>query len=203
MKLTRSSRGRVVAAGVLALGVALLLLPASAGAATRHLGAGTATFSLDPTETNTFMTNVIAPSPVYPARLSFGHSTVSFKMPISGGAWSGNKGTFLLTGGLVYVSPTVPATFKLLRLTQWHAGVNTTAGFSIVANVTRSSSFFDENLMGSIPSIVKIHGHKYVKVTNVMLFLDPTSAAAFTTAFGAPSFDGDYFGSVTFLARVK
>ena len=201
--MTLSGRGRVIAAAALALAVALLLLPASAGAATRHLGAGTATFSLDPAETNTFMSNVIAPSPVYPARLSFGHSTVTFKMPISGGTWSGEKGTFLLTGGLAYVSPTAPSTFKLLRLTQWHAGVNTLAGFSIVANGTRSSPFFDENLMGSIPSIVKIHGHKYVKVTNVMLFLNTTSAAALTTAFGAPSFNGDFFGSVTLLARVK
>ena len=201
MKL--SGRGRVIAAAALALPIALLLLPASAGATTRHLGAGTATFSLDPAETNTFMSNVIAPSPVYPARLSFGHASVTFKMPISGGTWSGEKGTFLLTGGLAYVSPTAPSTFKLLRLTQWHAGVNTLAGFSIVANGTRSSSFFDENLMGSIPSIVKIHGHKYVKVTNVMLFLNTTSAGALTTAFGAPSFTGDFFGSVTFLARVK
>jgi len=47
--------------------------------------------------------------------------------------------------------------------------------------------------MGSEPSIVTIKGHKYVKVTNVLLFFDATSVNAFTGAFGSGPADSAPF----------
>ncbi len=53
------------------------------------------------------------------------------------------------------------------------------------------------------PSVVTIHGHKYAKVTNVLLFFNATSASTLTTAFAVGPALGDPFGSVTLLARLK
>jgi hypothetical protein len=204
--MKRVRRDRLTAAAVLALGVLCLLciVPASAGATTRHLGAGTATFSLDTTETLGFFAASMAPSPIYPARMALTASRVTFKMPIYGGTWGagGTRDTFLLRGGLYYVRAGA-STFTLLKLTGWRAGVNTTAGFSISANGTRSSDFFDENLMGAESLVVTIHGHKYAKVTEVLLFFNTTSAGVFNGVFGTPPTAGDLFGAVTFLARLK
>ena len=205
--MSRSRHARPAAVAVLALGALclFLLVPASAGATTHLLGAGTATFTLDPTETGDFIGAHIPPYPIYPARISFTTSRVTFKMPIYGGTWTpgaGPHGTFLLRGGLAYVGPGT-GTFVLLNLKYWRAGVNNSAGISISANGTRSSNFFDENLMGSIPSVVTIHGHKYAKVTNVMLFFNATSTGAISAAFGWSPMNGDPFGAVTFLARLK
>ena len=193
---------RLAAAAALVLAV-MLLVPAAAGAATHRLGAGTATFSLDPSETATLLGAGIAPAPISPSRLSFTTSAVRFRTPVSGGTWdqSAPHGTFLLKGGLTFVAP--GSAFKLLALKGWRAGVNTAKGFSISANGTRSTLFFDENLMGSIPSIVTIHGVRYVKVTNVLLFYNATSAGAFTTALGGGPSAGDPFAAVTFRARLK
>jgi hypothetical protein len=183
----------------------LLLVPAAASAAAHGLGAGTATFSLDPTETGDFIGSSIAPYPIPPASMSFTTSRATFKMPIRGGTWTpgaGAHGTFLLRGGLAYVTSGV-GTFVLLDLKGWRAGVNNSTGFSISANDTRSPNFFDENLMGSIPSVVTIHGHKYAKVTNVLLFFNATSVGAINGVFGIAPAPGDPFGAVTFLARLK
>ena len=57
--------------------------------------------------------------------------------------------------------------------------------------------------MGSIPSVVTIHGHKYAKVTNVLLFFNATSIGALNGEFSTAPARGDPFGSVTFLARLK
>jgi hypothetical protein len=204
--MKRSRQGRFAAAAVLALAALCLfvLAPASAGATTRHLGAGTATFSLDPTGTIEFFSSGMAPYPMSPAGMAFATSRVTFKMPIYGGTWSPGDlhGTFLLRGGLSYVH-WGPTTFTRLNLTGWRAGVNNSTGFSIAANGTRSSRFFDENLMGSIPSVVTIHHHKYAKVTNVMLSFNTTSTTAIDTVFGTSPSPGDFFASVTFLARLK
>ena len=204
--MNHSRPGRLATAAILTLGALCLLVavPASAGAATRHLGAGTATFSLDPAEAIEFVSNGIVPCPISPATMSFAASRVTFKMPISGGTWSPSalKGTFLLKGGLSYARAGA-TTFTVLNLTGWRAGVNNSTGFSISANGHRSSTFFDENLMGSTPSVVKIHGHKYAKVTNVLLFFNATSTGAISGALGASPPSGDPFGAVTFLARLK
>ena len=203
MKRSRQARS-ATAAAVALTAVFLLLLPAAAGASTRALGAGKATFVLDPGQMGTFITNGTPPYAISPARLAFGASSVSLTMPISGGTWSpsGLRGTFLLRGGLVFVKPGIPA-WKKLRLTKWRAGVNNSSGFSILANGTRHAGFFEENLMGSEPSVVTIKGHKYVKVTNVLLFFDATSVNAFTGTFGSGPADSAPFGAVTFLARLK
>jgi hypothetical protein len=201
----KRSRTRVALVAIVALLALPALLPTTAGATTHLLGAGTATFSLDPTETGDFMHAAIPPYPIYPARMSFTTSRATFRMPIFGGHWTpgtGAHGTFLLKGGLAYVAPGT-GTFVVLNLKGWRAGVNNSTGFSISANGTRSSHFFDENLMGSIPSVVTIHGHKFVKVTNVLLFFNATSVGAINGEFGSAPSPGDPFGSVTFLARLK
>ncbi len=203
--MKRSLQIRHTAAAVIALAaVMLMVLPAAAGAATHPLGTGTATFTLDPDQTGAFITDGMPPYPISPARISFGGSAIRLTMPIAGGTWSTTnlRGTFLLRGGLVFVEPGVP-TWKKLRLTGWRAGVNNSTGFSLLANGTRHARFLEQNLMGSIPSVVTIRGHKYVKVTNVLLFFDTTSIDAFTGVFGSGPPDSAPFGAVTFLARLK
>ncbi len=201
----KRSRSRVALAAIVALLALPALLPATAAAKTHHLGAGTATFSLDPTETGSFLHAGIPPYPIFPARISWGTTHVTLRMPVTGGTWTpgaGAHGTFLLGGGLAYVDPDTVA-FTILNLKGWRAGVNTSAGISVSANGTRTPNFFDENLMGSIPSVVTIHGHKYAKVTNVLLFFNATSVGAMNGEFSTAPSPGDPFGSVTFLARLK
>ena len=158
----KRSRTRVALVAIVALLALLALLPATAAATTHRLGTGTASFSLDPTETGSFLHAGIPPYPIFPARISWGTTHVTFRMPVTGGTWTtgaGAHGTFLLGGGLAYVDPDT-VTFTILNLKGWRAGVNTSAGISVSANGTRTPNFFDENLMGSIPSVVTIHGHK-------------------------------------------
>jgi hypothetical protein len=203
--MKRSRASRLWTAAVLAImTLCLLTLVPAAGAAPRKLGAGTATFHLDPTGVVDFFGSRIAPYPVSPAKLSFGGFSVKFTMPVRGGTWDTKalRGAFLLGGGLTYVQG-VPSHFQKLTLSGWRAGVNNSTGFSIVAAGGRSPTFFDQNLMGSIPSVVTIHGHKYAKVTNVLLFFNATSVGALTTAFTVGPSVGDPFGSVTLLARLK
>ncbi len=180
----------VAALAVLALSA---LLPATAGAATHKLGAGTATFRLDPTLTGDFLDAGIPPYPIFPARHVVGHDPrARSRMPVTGGTWTpgaGAHGTFLLGGGLAYVANGT-STFLILNLKGWHAGVNTSAGISISANGTRTPTFFDENLMGSIPSVVTIHGHKYAKVTDVLLSFNATSVGAINGEFGTRAVPG-------------
>ena len=167
--------------------VVLVLVPATAGAAVRTLGAGSATFHLDPAVTANLFGLGIAPYPISPASLSFNGSKVTFSMPVRGGTWNTTtrQGTFLLRGGLTYVrgesiiiNPDIPSgVFLTFALTAWRAGVGTAAGFSIVANGSRTPVFFDQNLMGTA-SIVTINGHRFVKVTNLQLFFNGTSTIA-------------------------
>jgi hypothetical protein len=190
----------------------LLLVPAAAGAAVHPLGAGSATFRLDPAVTANLFGLGIAPYPISPASLSFSGSNVRFSMPVRRGTWdtTAGRGTFLLRGGLTYVrgesiiiNPDIPSgVFLKFTMSGWRAGVGTSAGFSIVANGTRTATFFDQNLVGAI-SIVTIHGHKFVKVANLQLFFNSTSAAAIKDALGNSPSPRDLFGSVTFLVRLK
>jgi len=202
----RRSRTRLAPLAVAALLALSAAAPAAAAAKTHRLGAGTATFSLDPTETGKFLGMGIPPYPIFPARIAWSATAVTLRIPITGGTWTtgaGAHGTFLLGGGLAYVDPDMTTPFDVLDLTRWRAGVNTSAGISVLVNGVRTSNFFDENLMGSIPSVVTIHGHKYAKVTGVLLFFNTTSATAITTMFVTGPASGDPFGSATFLARLK
>ncbi len=190
----------------------LLLVPAAAVAAVRTLGGGSATFHLDPAVTANLFGLGIAPYPTAPANLSFNGSSVRFSMPVRGGTWNATTrhGTFLLRGGLTYVrgesiiiNPDIPSgVFLKFAMTGWRAGVGTATGFSIVANGTRTPTFFDQNLSGTA-SIVASHGHKFVKVTNLQLFFNDTSASAIKDVFGNSPSLRDLFGSATFLARLK
>jgi hypothetical protein len=201
----RPSRTRLALLAIVALFALPALLPATAAARTHQLGAGTATFSLDRTLTAAFLSASIPPYPIFPAGISWGTTHVTLRMPITGGTWTpgtGAHGTFLLGGGLAYVANGT-STFLILNLKGWRAGVNTSAGISVSANGTRTPNFLDENLMGSIPSVVTIHGHKYAKVTGVLLFFNATSVGAINGEFGSAPSPGQPFGSVTFLARLK
>jgi hypothetical protein len=79
--------------------------------------------------------------------------------------------------------------------------VGTAAGFSIVANGTRTPTFFDQNLMGTA-TIVTINGHRFVKVTKLQLFFNDTSTTTMKNALGNTATLRDLFGSVTFLVRL-
>ena len=50
---------------------------------------------------------------------------------------------------------------------------------------------------------VTVHHLKYVKVTNVLLYFNATSAGAIGGVFTTAPVTGDFFASVTFLARLK
>jgi hypothetical protein len=169
------------------------------------LGAGKATFTLDPF----FAALVIAGYPTYPvkpATLDFGLSTSpKVTMPVVGGVWdkAHSRGTFVLRGGVDYIHYTTgPLTLHQLSLTRWHAGVNTPAGWTALANGSRIT-VVDENLMGSHPAYLTIGGHKFVRVNNVILTSDAMFDSAFLTTFGTPIGPMVPFGSATLLARLK
>lgn len=192
--------------------VLLLLVPTTAGAAVRTLGAGSAVFHLDPAVTAGLFGIGIAPYPDSPANLSFGGSSVRLSMPVRGGTWdtTAGRGTFVLGGGLTYVrgesviiNPGIPSgIFTRFVMTGWRAGVGTSTGFSIVANGTRTPTFFDQSLIGTI-SIVSLHGHKFVKVANLQLFFNSASTTAMKDALGNSPTVRDLFGSAKFLVRLK
>lgn len=199
------SRTRLALLAIVALLALAAIAPATAAAKTHRLGAGTATFSLDQAETGVFLHAGVPPYPIFPSRISWTTTSVTLRMPITGGRWTTGAsahGTFLLGGGLAYVDPDSTTPFDVLNLEGWRAGVNTSSGISLSANGARTPSFFDEK--GSISSIVTIHGHKYTRVTVGALFFNATSVGALNVAIGsAPANPGDPFGSVTFLARLK
>ena len=203
----------VAVAAALAAAVAALLAPAVAGAATRALGAGTATFHLDSGETATIMGTFFEPYPAPPARLSFGDTTATLTLPVSGGTWNTgtSHGTFDLRGGLRYVEPielisgppdVTTGRFVQFAASGWHAGVGTSAGLSVVTGGARLNGFFDQQPTGSA-RIVTVHGKRYVKVTGLALTFNATSVAALTNVFSRAPGPGDPFGSLTLLARLK
>jgi hypothetical protein len=189
----------------------LLLVPATAGAAVRTLGTGSATFKLDPAITANLFGLAIAPYPISPASLSLGGSNVTFKMPVRGGTWNTTTehGTFLLRGGLRYVrgmSVIIPpgilsGEFLPFAMTAWRAGVGTAAGFSIVANGTRTPTFFNQFLRGTA-SIVTRNGHRFVKITMLQLSFNDASSIAIKDDLGNGPNTGDPFGTATFLVRL-
>jgi len=191
--------------------VVLLLVPAGAGAAVHTLGTGSATFKLDPAITANLFGLAIAPYPISPASLTLGGSNVTLTMPVRGGTWNTTTehGTFLLRGGLRYVrgeSVVIPpgilsGEFLPFAMTAWRAGIGTAAGFSIVANGTRTPAFFDEQLRGTA-SIVTRNGHRFVKVTSVQLFFNDASSIAIKNDIGNGPNPRDPFGTATFLVRL-
>ncbi len=57
--------------------------------------------------------------------------------------------------------------------------------------------------MGSHASIFSSHGHKYVKVTGVLLTYTAAFTTAFNTTFGTALSIGEPFGTATLVARLK
>jgi len=201
----------IAVAVALATFVVAMIVPSMANAATRPLGAGTATFHLDSGETASLMGEGLEPYPISPALLSLEGSTATLRLPVRGGTWdtSHARGTFLLKGGLTYVLPeevvtvsTITGLFRKFTMTGWRAGVGTSAGFSIVADGTRTPTFFDQVAKGTA-SVVTPHGQRYLRVTKLQLSFNATSAGAIKNALGPAPNAGDPFGSVTLLARLK
>jgi len=192
--------------------VVLLAAPTAARAATRSLGAGTATFRLDSVETATLMDDLLMPFPVAPAKLSFTTTTATLSAPVSGGSWntSTGRGTFRLRGGLTYILAEEIVTqngtsgqFVPFTMSGWRVGVGTSTGVSVAANGTRTSRFLDQSLNGTA-SVITLHGHRYVKVTKLGLTFNTTSAGAISgVLLGRGPNAGDPFASVTLLARLK
>jgi len=180
----------------------LVVLPATASA--RTLGKGQATIRLDPVFA-LFVAGGFPPYPVPPGTMDFGVAvTPKLALPVVGGNWSSldSRGTFLLRGGIDYIHYTAgPLTLHQLRVVKWHAGVNTTAGWTAQTNGTRIK-VFDEDLTGSNPSFFKKGGHRYVKVNDVVLTYSTAFVTAFTNTFG-PTPPGIPFGTATLVARLK
>jgi hypothetical protein len=200
----KQTRIRLALLAVIALIALPALLPATASAANHTLGTGKVVVSLDP-----FVAEfVIAQYPFYPiapASIAFNAPGPRVTLPITGGVWKTTPsphGTFFLKGGLVWVHYATGPTLQTFSVPGWRAGVNTTAGWTGILNGTRTA-ILDENLMGSHASFLTIHGHKYVKVTTVILTYNTAFATAFNTAFGTSLNVGEPFGTATLLARLK
>jgi hypothetical protein len=195
--------GRSLAVAVVLAALALLLaLPA--GASAKSLGKGQVTIRLDP-----FFAVLSGGYPVYPvapATMHFGvPTTPALIVPIRGGSWdvAHARGTFLTKGGVDFIHYTTgPLTLHQLAATAWHAKVNQTTGWTAVANGS-GVVLFDENLTASHTSFPTIRGHKFVKVTNVVLTYDTAFSAVFFSVFGVTISPGTGFGTATLLAQLK
>ena len=191
---------------LLAVTTLLVMLPPSASARARALGKGQATVTLD----TYFVLFVGGGFPIYPsapATMHFGLAlTPKLIVPIGGGTWDtvNARGTFLLKGGVDYIHYTSgpPLALHRLLIVKWHAGVNTTEGWTGQANGSRIT-IFDENLMGSHPSFFKRGGHRYVKVNDVILTYDTAFSTAFNNTFGTTITPGTPFGTATLVAQLK
>jgi hypothetical protein len=183
--------------------IVMTALPATASAVARPLGTGRAVITLDPFA-RTFIGGGYPFYPVAPATLGFTGAAPRLVLPVAGGTWdrSALRGTFVLRGGLVYVHYTSTTAFTAFNLPAWRAGINTTAGWTALVNGTRRR-ILDENLMGSHPSYPFIGGHRYVRVTTVILSYSTAFTNAFNAAFGAALPFGSPFGVATLQARLK
>jgi hypothetical protein len=200
----KHTRVRLALLAVIALIALPALLPATASAKNYKLGTGKVVVSLDP-----FVAVFIGAQypfyPIAPASIAFNAPGPRVALPVTGGAWSTSPaphGTFFLKGGLVWVHYATGPTLQTFSVPGWRAGVNTTAGWTGILNGTRTA-ILDENLMGSHASFLTIHGHKYVKVTTVILTYNMAFATAFNTAFGTSLMSSEPFGTATLLARLK
>jgi hypothetical protein len=189
---------------VIALIAVPALLPATASAKSYKLGTGKVVVSLDPFVA-VFINAAYPFFPVAPASIAFSAPGPRVALPVTGGAWSTTPaphGTFLLKGGLVWVHYTGTTLAATFTLPAWHAGINTTAGWTAPVNGTRET-IFDETLTAMHASIRTIHGHKYLQVTGVALAYNATYVSAFNSAFGTTVSLDTPFGTATLLARLK
>lgn len=193
----------VVALAALTL---FLAVPASASAAPSRLGKGQASFTLDPFFAF-FVNNGFPPYPLAPATMKFSIATTpKLIMPVTGGTWNKgfSRGQFLLRGGLDYIHYTAgPLTLHQLAETGWHANVNTTTpGWTAASNGTRII-FLDEDLTNVHITYPTIHGHKYVRVSNIALTYDTAFITAFVNEFVLNPGVTVPFGTATLQARLK
>jgi len=177
--------------------VPLFALPTTASARVRPLGRGKVVVTLDP-----FFAQFIAAGypffPFAPASMGFIGTAPHLVLPVTGGTWNKAtlRGTFDLKGGLVWVHYTSPTAFIAFSLLAWHAGINTTAGWTGLVNGGRIA-IFDENLMGSHPSYPLIRGHRYVRINTVILSYNTAFTNAYAAAFAATLPPGGPFGVAT------
>jgi hypothetical protein len=191
---------RLALLAVVALIAVPALLPATANANIHKLGAGKVVVTLDPF----FFVFVSAGYPFYPlapAQQLFDAPGARLVLPTSGGAWNttSSRGTFVSKGGIVFLHYT--GTVSTLSVPAWHAGINTTAGWTALLNGTRTT-ILDHNVTGMHTTFPKIHGHTYVKVTGDVLAYNTAFVNAFNTAFGA-GLAAEPLGTATLLARLK
>jgi hypothetical protein len=200
----KQTRIRLALLAVIALIAVPALLPATASAKNYKLGTGKVVVSLDPFVA-VFIGDAYPFYPLAPASIAFDAPGPRVTLPITGGVWKTTpnpRGTFFLKGGLFWVHYTAGPTLVTFSVPAWRAGVNTSTGWTALVNGTRNT-IFDENLMGSHASFLTIHGHKYVKVTTVILTYNTTFVTAFNAAFGTSLTSGEPFGTATLLARLK
>jgi hypothetical protein len=193
----------VVALAALTL---FLAVPASASAATSRLGQGQASFTLDPFFAF-FVGQTFPPYPLAPATMKFSIAvTPKLVMPVTGGTWNKgfSRGQFVLSGGTDYIHYTAgPLTLHQLASTAWHANVNTTtAGWTASTNGTRII-ILDEDLTNAHIAYPTIHGHKYVRVSNIALTYDAMFITAFVNEFIFNPGVTVPFGTATVVARLK
>jgi len=201
----RRSRTRVVLIAALAtLGLAALV-PATATAATHKLGPGKAVIALDPFVA-TFISAGYPFYPLGPASIAFDAPGPRVALPVTGGVWSSTPmphGTFFLKGGLVWVHYASGPVLQTFTAPAWRAGILTLAGWTALINGARTDIFGESVEAGHYSAVVTIHGHKYLKVSNVSLDYSTDFTTPYNTAFGTTLSPGEPFGVATLLARLK
>jgi hypothetical protein len=126
-------------------------------------------------------------------------------LPVKGGTWSAGPhphGTFVLKGGFVFVHYAGSPTLETLSVPGWRAGINTSAGWTGLINGTRTT-ILGEDLTTSATTFPTSHGHRFVKITGVILTYDTGFTNAFLAAFGATLGPNTRLGTATLVARLK
>ena len=140
-----------------------------------------------------------------PALIAFDAPGPRVALPVTGGVWNTTPqphGTFFLKGGLVWVDDATGPGLQTFTVPAWRAGINTLSGWTALVNGTRTD-IFGEILNEPFSAVVTIHGHKYLKVSNVMLSYSTSFTSAWEAAFGTELSPAESFGTATLLARLK
>ena len=201
MKHTRLRLALLAAVALIALPA---LLPTTAGAQNMKLGTGKVVVVLDPFF-DIFLNAGYPMYPVGPASMAFDAPGPHITLPTTGGTWSSTlhpHGTFVSKGGFAFIRFTGSPTLTALSIPGWHAVVGTTAGWTGLVNGTRTP-IFDEDLTMSHTTFPTSHGHKFVKITGVILKYDDGFTNAFLAAFGTTPGPNQPFGTATLVARLK
>jgi hypothetical protein len=198
MKPTRLRLALLAAVALIALPA---LLPSPAGAATRKLGSGTITITLDPF----FAVFVGAGYPLYPFAPTvqkFNTPGPRLVMPVYGGTWNTStlRGTFNSKGGIVFIHYSA-GVLRTLTLPAWRAGVGTTAGWTALVNGTRTT-ILTQTLTGMQITLPRIHHRTYVRVTGIALSYNANFLSAFNGAFAAGLMT-EPLGTATLQAPLK